>query len=78
MNRTLAGRYCALAVLVLFVWTPTGAWAAEPVRLGDPKSINAGDTAWVLVSTALVLMMTGPGLLLFYGGLLRRRTSSPP
>jgi Amt family ammonium transporter len=35
--------------------------------------INAGDTAWVLVSSALVLMMTAPGLALFYGGLVRRK-----
>ena len=34
---------------------------------------SAGDNAWVLVSTALVLMMTGPGLALFYGGLVRRK-----
>lgn len=36
-------------------------------------AINAGDTAWVLVSSALVLMMTAPGLALFYGGLVRRK-----
>ena len=34
--------------------------------------INAGDTAWVLISTALVMLMT-PGLALFYGGLVRRK-----
>jgi len=34
---------------------------------------SAGDNAWVLVSCALVLMMTGPGLALFYGGLVRRK-----
>ena len=33
----------------------------------------AGDNAWMLVSSALVLMMTGPGLALFYGGLVRRK-----
>jgi Amt family ammonium transporter len=33
----------------------------------------AGDNAWVLVSAALVLLMTGPGLALFYGGLVRRK-----
>jgi Amt family ammonium transporter len=33
----------------------------------------AGDNAWVLVSAALVLLMTGPGLTLFYGGLVRRK-----
>jgi Amt family ammonium transporter len=34
--------------------------------------INTGDTAWVLISTALVMLMT-PGLALFYGGLVRRK-----
>lgn len=35
--------------------------------------INSGDTAWVLISTALVLLMTIPGLAFFYGGLVRRK-----
>ncbi len=35
--------------------------------------INSGDTAWVLVSTAFVMLMTFPGLALFYGGLVRRK-----
>jgi Amt family ammonium transporter len=35
--------------------------------------INTGDTAWMLVSAALVLMMTAPGLALFYGGLVRKK-----
>jgi hypothetical protein len=34
---------------------------------------GAGDNAWVLASTALVLLMTGPGLALFYGGLVRKK-----
>jgi len=34
---------------------------------------SAGDNAWMLISSALVLMMTGPGLALFYGGLVRRK-----
>ena len=34
---------------------------------------SAGDNAWVLVCAALVLMMTGPGLALFYGGLVRKK-----
>ncbi len=38
----------------------------------DPSGVNAGDTAWVLTSTALVMLMT-PGLALFYGGLVRRK-----
>jgi Amt family ammonium transporter len=36
-------------------------------------SISPGDNAWLLTSTALVLMMTGPGLALFYGGLVRSK-----
>ena len=36
-------------------------------------SINAGDTAWMIVATALVLFMSIPGLALFYGGLVRRK-----
>jgi Amt family ammonium transporter len=34
---------------------------------------NSGDNAWMLVSSALVLMMTAPGLILFYGGLVRTK-----
>lgn len=36
-------------------------------------TINNGDNAWLLVSSALVLMMTAPGLILFYGGLVRTK-----
>jgi Amt family ammonium transporter len=36
-------------------------------------TVNSGDNAWVLASAALVLMMTAPGLILFYGGLVRRK-----
>ncbi len=44
----------------------------EPVLIGTDK-ISAGDTAWMLTSTALVLMMTIPGLALFYGGMVRKK-----
>lgn len=37
------------------------------------QQINSGDTAWLLISTALVMMMTAPGLALFYGGLVSQR-----
>jgi ammonium transporter, Amt family len=43
-----------------------------PVLLGVDK-INSGDTAWMLTSTALVLMMSIPGLALFYGGMVRKK-----
>ncbi len=47
-------------------------------RLGNLEAAvksaqSAGDNAWMLTSAALVLMMTGPGLALFYGGLVRRK-----
>ena len=41
--------------------------------LVDAKSIVAGDTAWMLTSAAIVLMMTLPGLAFFYGGLVRKK-----
>ena len=37
-----------------------------------PPAFNSGDTAWMLVSSLLVLMMTIPGLALFYGGLVKK------
>ena len=39
----------------------------------DPTQVNTGDTAWVLISAALVLLMT-PGLALFYGGMVRAKS----
>ena len=44
----------------------------HPVLVGVDK-INSGDTAWMLTSMALVLMMTVPGLALFYGGMVRKK-----
>ena len=44
----------------------------EPQLISADK-ISAGDTAWMLTSTALVLLMTIPGLALFYGGMVRRK-----
>src|ERR1700693_2618911 len=42
-------------------------------ELIDAAKINSGDTAWMLASTALVLLMTIPGLALFYGGMVRKK-----
>jgi ammonium transporter, Amt family len=42
-------------------------------KVSSPTAINSGDNAWLLVSSALVLMMTAPGLILFYGGLVRQK-----
>jgi ammonium transporter, Amt family len=39
----------------------------------DTPSLNSGDTAWVLAATCLVIMMTVPGLALFYGGMVRKK-----
>src|SRR4051812_31260329 len=47
----------------------TAAQAMEKANIAESK----GDNAWMLVSTALVLFMTAPGLALFYGGLVRRK-----
>jgi Amt family ammonium transporter len=43
------------------------------LRAQAAEAKSAGDNAWLLVSCALVLMMTGPGLALFYGGLVRKK-----
>src|SRR6185503_7869264 len=39
----------------------------------EKPKLDSGDTAWMLTSTALVLMMTIPGLALFYGGMVRKK-----
>jgi len=53
-----------LTLLSLFI--PSIAWA-------DEAQLNGANTSWVLTSTALVLLMTLPGLALFYGGLVRKK-----
>jgi Amt family ammonium transporter len=75
----LFGAVAAFAVLILAHIDPAFAQAAAeaapaatpPAPL--PSPINTGDTAWMLTSTALVLMMTIPGLALFYGGMVRKK-----
>ena len=57
-----------VALLALSVST-LSAQTAAPVA----PTINAGDTAWMIVATAFVLLMSIPGLALFYGGLVRRK-----
>ena len=51
----------------------TAAAAPTEPQLISVDNISAGDTAWMLTSTALVLMMTIPGLALFYGGMVRKK-----
>ncbi len=72
---------CALAQTSSANPNPSGAKAASDSQaeriakleqaVADAKS--SGDNAWMLTSSALVLMMTGPGLALFYGGLVRKK-----
>jgi len=47
--------------------------APAPAAPPPPPKLDTGDTAWMLTSTALVLMMTIPGLALFYGGMVRKK-----
>lgn len=46
---------------------------ASPALAQDAPAFDSGDTAWMLTSTAIVIMMTIPGLALFYGGMVRRK-----
>lgn len=50
-----------------------GALLLLPVTSFAAETIDSGDTAWILTSTALVLFMTLPGLALFYGGLVKEK-----
>lgn len=49
--------------------------AAQAAAAPAPLKIDTGDTAWMLVATALVMLMSIPGLALFYGGLAKRKDS---
>src|SRR5262245_34148862 len=68
------------AAPIAFLWTaaalaqgtPNAAAPAAAAPAAAAPAINSGDTAWMLTSTALVLMMTVPGLALFYGGMVRK------
>ncbi len=56
---------CLLTIVMLLVIPFSAAFAAQ--------GLNSGDTAWMIVSTALVMMMTPAGLALFYGGMSRSK-----
>ena len=69
----------AMALLCLLAFSPLAAIAQEalPTAAAAPSAVPAakidtGDTAWMLISTALVMLMT-PALALFYGGMVRRK-----
>src|SRR5215207_11479308 len=63
----LSVRAAKLAALIML-----GAGVATPA-CAETSTINAADTAWMIVATALVLMMTLPGLALFYAGMVRKK-----
>ena len=67
------GAVVALAALALAHIDPALAQDAEAAATPAAPTLSAGDTAWMLTSTALVLMMTIPGLALFYGGMVRKK-----
>jgi Amt family ammonium transporter len=48
---------------------------ATAAPAAKPSPINGADTAWMLISTVLVLLMTIPGIILFYGGMLRTKNA---
>ncbi len=60
-----------------FALAPLAAWwlAGSPAWAEDDPVLDSGDTAWMLTSSALVLMMTLPGLALFYAGLVRAKNT---
>lgn len=63
--RPLGKRTLAKILALLGALAPSSAYA-------QAAEINSGDTSWMLISTALVLMMTVPGVALFYGGMVRK------
>jgi ammonium transporter, Amt family len=76
LAKYLFGVVAALVLLALYHIDPALAQEA-PEALGEVAeetvTLDTGDTAWMLTSTAIVLMMTIPGLALFYGGMVRKK-----
>jgi Amt family ammonium transporter len=71
MQRVLGLLIAQLASIPLFA--QTDASELEALKAAVAEAQSAGDNAWMLVCAALVLAMTGPGLALFYGGLVRKK-----
>ncbi len=65
---SVAALAAAWAMVSMTTALPALAQAAAP-----PATMNSGDMAWMLTSTVIVLMMTIPGLALFYGGMVRKK-----
>ena len=65
MNFTNTGKMLPFSSLLLL--------AATPADAAEPGAINGADTAFMIIATALVLMMTLPGLALFYSGMVRKK-----
>ena len=63
----------ALPLAALGAWLAAGPALAQAAAPAAPWKPDSGDTAWMLTSTALVLLMTIPGLALFYGGMVRKK-----
>jgi Amt family ammonium transporter len=62
------------AILILMIMTTIGSTLlAQSASSAVTPTIDSGDTAWMIVATALVLLMTIPGLAFFYGGLVRQK-----
>lgn len=61
-----------LPILLVFLATAVFQQSANAQGTSSPAKINTGDTAWMLVASALVMLMT-PGLALYYGGLVRSK-----
>ncbi|MBS1246036.1 MAG: ammonia channel protein [Proteobacteria bacterium] len=73
LGTLLAVSMMALPMLVSADTAPAADAAAAAAAAVPPPVPNKGDTAWMLISTALVILMTIPGLALFYGGLVRTK-----
>ena len=65
--------FAGLGAAVLFAAMPAWAQAAVAASPIPKATVDKGDTAWMLTSSLLVLMMSVPGLALFYGGLVRTK-----
>ena len=73
MTRVIRSLSLCVVLTVLVLLGASGALAQQAAPAPAPPKVDTGDTAWVLTSSALVLMMTAPGLALFYGGMVRRK-----